>query len=230
MNLKLILNKIRLKYYSRRLRKFKDTHKGQRCLIIGNGPSLNKIDLTDLKNEITIGCNRIYLNKKLAPRYYCIEDEVLLKHVFKELENWSPKNTIKFIPQVLALYAKKMQNTYFVNFRYNQYEKKGPIFSENFSKVCYWGSTVTYMMLQLAYYLGCNPIYLIGMDGVRPGESKHFYKKNCIPENPPVYKLSDVALKKARKFLESKSVEVYNATKNPVRNFFKQITYKKIFI
>jgi len=35
---------------------------GERCFIIGNGPSLNETDLKKLKTEYTIGLNRIYLN------------------------------------------------------------------------------------------------------------------------------------------------------------------------
>ena len=45
----------------RRLAALKDTHKGQRAFIIGNGPSLKQTDLTKLKNEFTFGLNRIYL-------------------------------------------------------------------------------------------------------------------------------------------------------------------------
>ena len=45
----------------RRLAALKDTHKGQRAFIIGNGPSLKQTDLTKLKNEFTFGMNRIYL-------------------------------------------------------------------------------------------------------------------------------------------------------------------------
>ena len=44
-----------------RILTLKDKHKGQRCFIIGNGPSLRNTDLTLLKNEITFGLNRIYL-------------------------------------------------------------------------------------------------------------------------------------------------------------------------
>jgi len=40
---------------------FKNIHKGQHCFVIGNAPSLNKYDLTKLKNELLFGCNRIYL-------------------------------------------------------------------------------------------------------------------------------------------------------------------------
>jgi len=39
----------------------KDLHKGERCFIIGNGPSLKKTDLAKLRNEYTFGMNRFYL-------------------------------------------------------------------------------------------------------------------------------------------------------------------------
>src|SRR5210317_1185187 len=45
----------------KKLAYFKDIHKGERCFIIGNGPSLNKTDVSKLKNEYTFGMNRIYL-------------------------------------------------------------------------------------------------------------------------------------------------------------------------
>jgi len=56
-----------------RLAQYKDKHRGQRCVIIGNGPSLNKMDLSFLKNEITFGMNRIYLlfdKWDFTPTYY----------------------------------------------------------------------------------------------------------------------------------------------------------------
>ena len=45
----------------RGLARFEDLHRGQRCFIIGNGPSLKQMDLSPLQNEITFGMNRIYL-------------------------------------------------------------------------------------------------------------------------------------------------------------------------
>ncbi len=45
----------------RRLGELKDIHRGQRCFIIGNGPSLKQTDLSLLKDEFTFGMNRIYL-------------------------------------------------------------------------------------------------------------------------------------------------------------------------
>lgn len=45
----------------RRLRIYKNEHAGARCFIIGNGPSLRKMDLCPLKHEYTFGLDRIYL-------------------------------------------------------------------------------------------------------------------------------------------------------------------------
>jgi len=45
----------------RRLTALKDKHRGERCFIIGNGPSLRNTDLSCLRNEYTFGMNRIYL-------------------------------------------------------------------------------------------------------------------------------------------------------------------------
>ena len=45
----------------RKLGEFKDVHAGQRCFIIGNGPSLKQTNLSHLRNEYSFGMNRIYL-------------------------------------------------------------------------------------------------------------------------------------------------------------------------
>jgi hypothetical protein len=45
----------------RKLKALKDIHKGERCVIIGNGPSLNQTDVQKIRDEVTFGLNRIYL-------------------------------------------------------------------------------------------------------------------------------------------------------------------------
>jgi hypothetical protein len=46
---------------NQRLLAFKDKHKGERCIIIGNGQSLNQMDLSFLKHEICFGTNKFFL-------------------------------------------------------------------------------------------------------------------------------------------------------------------------
>lgn len=55
----------------------KESKKGKRCFIIGNGPSLNAKDLDKLVNEDTFGVNEIHrlFSKTLwRPTYYIIID------------------------------------------------------------------------------------------------------------------------------------------------------------
>jgi hypothetical protein len=44
-----------------RLLQFKNRHEGQDCFIIGNGPSLKKMDLSLLAEYHTFGLNKIYM-------------------------------------------------------------------------------------------------------------------------------------------------------------------------
>ncbi|MBO7254734.1 MAG: hypothetical protein J6V36_05480, partial [Clostridia bacterium] len=65
--------------YGRKLAKLKDSHKGERCFIIGNGPSLSVNDLNKIyeKNIPTFSTNRIFkLFEKTdwRPTYYVSED------------------------------------------------------------------------------------------------------------------------------------------------------------
>lgn len=43
-------------------------------------------------------------------------------------------------------------------------KKNYPGFSQDLASAVYLGSTITYINMQLAYFLGCNPVYLIGVD------------------------------------------------------------------
>ena len=60
------------------LRKNKEIHNihgGERCFILGNGPSVGKIDLSMLAGEFVISVSNGYLHKNyslIAPRYHCV--------------------------------------------------------------------------------------------------------------------------------------------------------------
>ena len=64
------------------LKQFQNIHIGERCFIVGNGPSLRCEDLDMLKQEITFGSNYIYkiFNKTdWRPTYYFNSDNMVLK-------------------------------------------------------------------------------------------------------------------------------------------------------
>jgi len=145
------------------IKSLKDKYEGGRCFLIGNGPSLNKMDLTLLKNEITFGVNAIYLNYPkmgFLPTFYSVEDFFVAEDRATEINRLT--GVIKLIPIDLAYCFKKTNGLIYINFiRSHDFF---PSFSYDCSDKIFWGSTVTYMNMQFAYYLGFVEVYLIGMD------------------------------------------------------------------
>ena len=60
-----------------RVKRFKDVHKGERCFIIGTGPSLNVTNFDFIKDEIIFGVNTLYtglLKFGITCDYYAVSD------------------------------------------------------------------------------------------------------------------------------------------------------------
>ena len=49
---------------------FADTHSGEVCVVVGNGPSLRGVPVEFLKKHKTFGTNRIYLLPGFTATYY----------------------------------------------------------------------------------------------------------------------------------------------------------------
>lgn len=153
-----------------RLSLFKNIHSGERCFIIGNGPSLNKTDLSKLKGEITFGVNGIFYKTReigFVPTYYVVEDNHVLKDNKKAIEEYDVK--YKFFPSMHRELIGPSENTFYFLYNRGFYEKKSPNyriprFSADIADRVYGGQTVTYTNLQIAYYMGFSEVYLIGVD------------------------------------------------------------------
>lgn len=149
------------------LRTWKDKHRGRRCFILGNGPSLKKMDLSRLKGEITIGSNGVYKafgEWGWKTSYLLFEDVEQLELRRRDVPRITGTVVLAALYNAYAFRAGK--DTIFMNVRPadEAYWKEGPLFSTDFPHIVYLGSTVTYIALQLAYHLGCDPVYLIGVD------------------------------------------------------------------
>ncbi|MFY0592614.1 6-hydroxymethylpterin diphosphokinase MptE-like protein [Roseivirga sp.] len=149
-----------------------------RCFLVANGPSLNNYDLSFLKDEISIGCNGVYKSfDRLGFRtnYLIIEDTSQFEIRASELEQ--VKDTIKMTALYNSYAIKKPSDWIFFhsprsrNREYYFYSNSFPQFSRDFAAVAHLGSTVTYIMIQWAYHLGFEKVYLLGLD--------HNYGKLC---------------------------------------------------
>ena len=150
----------------KKLAAYRNVHNGGRCFIIGNGPSLNSLDLSKLKSEYTFGVNAIYLNKAkmgFSPTYYVVEDTFVAEDRSDEISNY--EGSIKFAGNHLDYCLKNTQSFIWLNvmFDYSNY-KNFPKFSKDALRKMWVGGSVTYLCMQLAYYMGFDEVYLVGFD------------------------------------------------------------------
>lgn len=151
------------------LEKFKDIHKGERCFIIGNGPSLKKTDLSLLKNEYTIGMNRIYLMFQelgFSTTYYLSINSLVIEQCADDIiELQAPK----FLSWRSRGYIKNALNGEEelpteppLSFLHTTYT--GQKFAKDARGRLWEGATVTYVAMQLAFHMGFQQVILIGVD------------------------------------------------------------------
>ncbi|HNT53575.1 MAG TPA: DUF115 domain-containing protein [Anaerolineaceae bacterium] len=142
-----------------RLAALHNSRAGQRCFILGNGPSLRQTDLSKLRNEATIGLNRIFLafpEMGFQTSYLVSINDLVIEQSAVELQSLA-------IPRFFAWRAHRwLQPADDLFFLYTTYT--GPRFARDVRGRLWEGATVTYVALQLAFYLGFETVILIGVD------------------------------------------------------------------
>ncbi|MFC0516259.1 6-hydroxymethylpterin diphosphokinase MptE-like protein [Mucilaginibacter angelicae] len=219
-----------------KLKSFHNIHKGKRCFIIANGPSLKNTDLSLLKDEYTIGMNRIYLNG-FKPSYLVVFDIDIQLVQFQE--DYDNLEMTKFFNWNAREYF-----TFRENLAYIRADHK-PAFSTDVSKTTWGGHSVTNTCIQLAYYMGFSEVYLVGKDhsydkvGV-PGaivisngnEGNHFvkgYYKPGMAWRIPDYKGEELAYTMAREAYEKDGRKIYDATIDGKLDIFTKVDYYSLF-
>ena len=143
-----------------KLAPYKDKHKDERCVIIGNGPSLNKMDMSFLKDEICFGFNRIFLGFEkwnFTPTYYVSVNKLVIEQSTEDILNIPCP---KFINSECYQQIPLRDDVIHIMSRIS-YDSD---FSRDPRKGLFLGSTVTYVALQIAYFMGFQEIILIGVD------------------------------------------------------------------
>jgi hypothetical protein len=239
---------------SNEIRQFYNAFKGKRCFIVGNGPSLNQHDLSFLKNEYSFGVNNIFYKTKecgYIPTFFVVEDSSVMNENIEQINNYQAP--FKFFPTIYKSLSSKGPNTFFFKMNRGFYEKTSPNyviprFSTDASQVLYCGQSVTFINLQLAFFMGFTEVYLIGMDfsyeiptsHIRKGDvlysdtddQNHFHKdyfgKGKTWKDP---KLERVAMnyKMAKLVYEGVGRKIYNATIGGKLDVFDRVDFLNLF-
>ena len=223
-----------------KLKALKDKHKGQRCFIVCNGPSLKNIDFNLLKDEITFGMNRIYLMKEqngFEPTYLgCVDKNSQTLQFHDDLDKLEMPCFFDFS---LRKYFSKKGNQYFI----------GGSFSHKFqtdcSKLTANAKSVTYKIMQLVYYMGFQEVYLIGKDhsyntteragvGIKAtgNEENHFikgYYKPGMNWDAPDYSAEEYDYELTREAFEKAGRTIKNATVGGKLEVFERVDFYTLF-
>lgn len=242
-----ILKHFRHTPYGRYMAKIRNSHLGESCFIIGNGPSLTVEDLNTLHDRgiDTFAVNRIYQifpQTRWRPTYFVSTDAVMLRDKLEEAAAVPAK--IKFIPlQNKYYHGIRIQGARYF-FRNDNRAKDQP---EGFSLDCTeqvnMRGTVTIACMQLAMHLGYKHIYLLGIDHnfdkiitdkgeviIDPSVKNYFiegYDQDVITEVTHDLGNTTRAYYDVRRFIDKTDVNIYNASRKTKLEAFPKVTFEE---
>ncbi len=220
-----------------KLEKFRNIHEGEDCFIIGNGPSLNKMNLSLLNDYYTFGLNKIYLifeRNPFNPSYHVAVNPLVIeqgKNEFKRLEcpsflSFRPKSSNKI----------KDKNTYALG----DINATSP-FYKDITQGISQGATVTFSAMQIAYFMGFKRVFLIGVDHNffqkgNPNEQQKMKGDDPNHFDPNYFKgqqwqladleSSEVSYLTAKYFFEKKGGSILDATIGGKLTIFEKIEFE----
>ena len=223
-----------------RLGAYHNKHQGKRCFLIGNGPSLKQTDLSRLRDEFTFGTNRIYLmfpELGFTTTYFLSINSLVIEQCATEISalpipkflSWRSHSLIETTPDMIFLHT-----TY-----------TGPKFAQDVRGQVWEGATVTYVGMQLAFYMGFEQVILIGVDHNYPTQGipnttitsqgddpNHFnasYFGKGFRWQLPDLETSERSYQMARQAYERAGRQVLDATIGGKLTIFPKIDYNSLF-
>ena len=228
----------------KRLAELKDIHKGKRAFVIGNGPSLKKTDLSKLRDEITIGMNRIYIafpEWGFTTTYLCVTNDLVVEQF---VDDFIALPIPKFIAWRSHRHFKpELPISLLPTFVYTSYT--GPRFTGDVRGRVWEGATVTNLALQLAFHMGVDKAILIGVDHnftskgdanktvVSDGDDPNHFMPNYFGKGVkwqlPDLDTSEIGYALARDAYRRAGREVIDATVGGKLTIFPKVDYNTLF-
>jgi hypothetical protein len=177
---------------------FRNRHQGRRCFVIGNGPSLKEQDLAPLAGEITFVVNYFHLHPIISdtwqPSYYCLSDPAYFdgREPIESIRDIAAKVPAApfFVPHFARDFletskALPADRTYYVGLCSGLEDEWTAV--PDFTRVTPGVQTVVQLAIMAAMFMGCTPIYLLGLDHnwlSHGGVPINFYSKEEVKNQP----------------------------------------------
>lgn len=242
-----ILKHFRHTKYGRYMKKIHNSHLGESCFIIGNGPSLTAEDLTALHDAgiASFAVNRIFRifpQTPWRPTYYVNTDHVLIRDMLEDVNRL--ERSEKFIPLQDRYYHNiKVKKAHYF-FRNDLRERDGADgFHLDCTKQVNMRGTVTIDCMQLAMHMGYRHIYLIGVDHnfdkvitengeviIDPSVKNYFcegYDDDVANEVVHDLGTTTKAYMDVKRFIDKHDVHIYNASRQTKLQVFPCVTFEE---
>ena len=222
-----------------RISRFENIHQGEACVLVCNGPSLNRMDLSFLRGRTVIGLNKIHLGLDrfgFQPNYLVAVNPRVAEQAGDAM---AALPAVKFIGERAAPHLPESDDIFHVPIL------DPPVtFSRDLPSGLFEGSTVTHAALQVVYYMGFSEVAIIGMDhrfayqgkpheprlmdGPDPNHFSPDYFRGHIWDNPDLAS-SEASYAVARQVYEADGRRILDATLDGACTVFEKVDYRDHF-
>ena len=229
-----------------KLKQLKNKFWGERCFIIGNGPSLAIEDLEKIKNEHCFGFNRIYEvfdKTSWRPEFYMVLDNDVMKTVAQNIDKIQVK--WKLLNVMGKAYGIKPDShtIFFCSYgiyRAKEYSIEKNRISKDISRYISLNFSVTAAAIETAIYMGFKEIYIIGVDNnfsrwidkegkihlnnqedyklMNPHEFNYFCYQDAVNSCFDCY----------RKYADDNEIKIINVTRGGNLNSFERANFDEV--
>lgn len=227
-----------------RLNFYRDRHHGQRCIVMANGPSLGRMELSGLAGEHTMSMNRAYLlydQWGFTPSYYVCGNELVLEQFAGDISRLPMPRFVNYNRRHLFSGVDDSRMMY-LRLGLNLRDE----FCGDVTQTISSGGTVTFVCLELAYFMGFKEVILIGLDHsfmekgipnateVRQSDRDEshchpdYFPKGMKWQLPDLYR-SELAYALARQAFERDGRRVVDATVGGKCDVFPKADFSSLF-
>jgi hypothetical protein len=196
------------------------------------------MDLPPLNDYYTFGLNKIFLlldRVDLNLSYHVAVNPYVIKQSIKEIESLTCPSFLSY--RVARKLVEPKPHIHFIATGLDDH-----VFKEDIINIINEGWTVTFVALQLAFYLGFQRVFLIGVDHNfkvtgRPNEAQKMSGNDINHFDPNYFKghewnlpdlqRSEISYQLAKLYFEKDGREIFDATLDGKLNVFEKIKYEE---
>lgn len=238
-----------------RLEALKDAHAGEKCFVIGNGPSLKAEDLDKLKEKgifcfASKGIYNIFEETEWRPDVWGVSDLdyiAIKKDKLNELDGF-----IKLVcAQSIIKCGIEIKNA--IYYPFIQAERTPKFFNQDVTRGIHFYGMITGKLINFAVYMGFKEIYLLGCDHSLPIKTDENGKKvvdtsknlhfgsnyysseeeqqraymNILNAEKELQYATD-SFKDIKYFCDQLDIKIYNATRGGELEVFPRVNFDEI--